>query len=291
MMLHVRYYSYFFFSQQHTTISPPHPAKGVEDDGCHSLLDYDATAESARVLECIARSLNAVVVERKIIQNEVCYDDDGSILKNDKDVLIVDEPSVFGFGRRDNYSSKDNDDEADLSDDTPEVSDPTQQLVKKDGVFTRAEIHIVRVETHLLDPSPVSLTALAGSKSENAKILETPTFNGKNGNGVPENGNNGSQSAANTEAINIQETLSARNIRVAVVGNVDAGRIGLSFRFVSFGISSLSQRLGLPCFVVHWLKQNCANRQIDIDWYVDNVELGRWSRQKPDFHHEAPPRN
>ena len=44
---------------------------GVEDDGCHSLLDYCSIAESARLLECIARSLNAVVLERKMIQNEV----------------------------------------------------------------------------------------------------------------------------------------------------------------------------------------------------------------------------
>ena len=35
---------------------------GVEDDGCHSLLDYDACAETAKVLEYLARSLNSVVV-------------------------------------------------------------------------------------------------------------------------------------------------------------------------------------------------------------------------------------
>jgi len=32
---------------------------GVEDDGCHSLLDYPSISESAWILESIARSLNS----------------------------------------------------------------------------------------------------------------------------------------------------------------------------------------------------------------------------------------
>ncbi len=44
---------------------------GVEDDGCHSLLSYAVVSESARVLECIARSLNAIVVKRTMIQKEI----------------------------------------------------------------------------------------------------------------------------------------------------------------------------------------------------------------------------
>ena len=60
---------------------------GVEDNGCHSLLDYATVAESARILECIARSLNAVVVERKIIQNEVVNDNQRKYeTKNNKDI-------------------------------------------------------------------------------------------------------------------------------------------------------------------------------------------------------------
>ena len=70
---------------------------GVEDGGEHSLLDYDTVAESARVLECIARSLNAVVVERKMIQGEVVVDKCGNIYKTDKGILSVSEPSVFGM--------------------------------------------------------------------------------------------------------------------------------------------------------------------------------------------------
>ena len=56
---------------------------GVEDDGCHSLMDYNACAETAKVLECLARSLNAVVLERKMIQNEVVRTSDGVPIKND----------------------------------------------------------------------------------------------------------------------------------------------------------------------------------------------------------------
>ena len=44
---------------------------GVEDDGCHSLLDYNNISESAWILESIARNLNSVVVSRLMIQNEI----------------------------------------------------------------------------------------------------------------------------------------------------------------------------------------------------------------------------
>jgi len=49
---------------------------GVEDDGCHSLLDYNSVSESAKILECIARSLNAIVVRRCMIRGEVLVDRD-----------------------------------------------------------------------------------------------------------------------------------------------------------------------------------------------------------------------
>eukprot|EP00957_Ditylum_brightwellii_P056629 4292459-Ditylum_brightwellii.AAC.1 len=59
---------------------------GVEDDGCHSMLDYATISESARILECIARSLNAVVLERKMIQNEIIMGEDGApLISSDKD--------------------------------------------------------------------------------------------------------------------------------------------------------------------------------------------------------------
>ena len=89
---------------------------GVEDDGCHSLLDYPAISESAWILEGIARSLNSVVLTRRMIQNEideVCVVSNQGQGNNNKDeeeegrvvisltqdpsqVIIVDEPSVLG---------------------------------------------------------------------------------------------------------------------------------------------------------------------------------------------------
>ena len=45
---------------------------GVEDNGCHSLLDYSTMAHSCQVLEYLARHyLNAVVVQRTMIQDEI----------------------------------------------------------------------------------------------------------------------------------------------------------------------------------------------------------------------------
>ena len=78
---------------------------GVEDNGCHSLMDYDECAETAKVLEYLARSLNAVVLERKMIQNEVVRDEDGVPMKvesengNGDAVLVVLEPSLLGDGK------------------------------------------------------------------------------------------------------------------------------------------------------------------------------------------------
>ena len=73
---------------------------GVEDDGCHSLLDYASVSESARILECIARSLNAVVVERLMIQGDVVIGEDGKPTRStcEEDLVVVQEPSVFGNG-------------------------------------------------------------------------------------------------------------------------------------------------------------------------------------------------
>ncbi|EEC51034.1 predicted protein, partial [Phaeodactylum tricornutum CCAP 1055/1] len=62
---------------------------GVEDDGCHSLLPYADIAESCRVLECLARSLNAVVRERKMVQGEVDLGEDGNAVACAKSVYPV----------------------------------------------------------------------------------------------------------------------------------------------------------------------------------------------------------
>jgi hypothetical protein len=185
---------------------------GVEDDGCHSLLDYESAAESARILECIARTLNSVVSERKMIQNEVVDDVEGQpVLTRDEPLTVV-EPSILGdsMGRTISEVARL---ENEAGDAIP---------LRKEGAYTRAELRIQRIETHLLDPSPRSLLELADSTSaENRK---------DNSASVPPNGTSPEGSPANghvaraPEKGSIGETLSARNIRVAVVGNVDAGK-------------------------------------------------------------------
>ena len=184
---------------------------GVEDDGCHSLLDYDMCAETARVLECIARSLNAVVVERKMIQEEIILDVSGNlpVVKSTGQPVFVLEPSLLGDGRE-HFAD---DFEYHREEKSPEeVAETGAQLNKEKGVFTRADLTIQRVETHLLDPSPVSLAEIAKGQD------------GTGGN--HQNGSKHVSSRANgdSEGPSVTETLSSRNIRVAVVGNVDAGK-------------------------------------------------------------------
>ena len=160
---------------------------GVEDDGCHSLLDYSAMAESARILETLARTLNAVVTERVMIQNEI--DADGKLI--DGKAVRVSESPVF---RERNTSTL-----------TPEEEKKQELLLRKEpGVYTRAELSIHRIETHLLDPSPKSLEELAAQKSATDSATQP--------------------SSSSVIKGSVGETLSARNIRVAVVGNVDAGK-------------------------------------------------------------------
>ena len=291
--------------------------QGVEDDGCHSLLDYDAVAESARVLECIARSLNAVVVERKMIQNEIVNDGDGKIYKGDKEILAVYEPSVFGMGREHHPQN----DDGQMSPEPADDSESEQQLAKEPGVFTRAEVTIQRVETHLLDPSPISLSKLAESNSANGKNDNSTSTLEPNGENLsepsgtsPENGE-GAQSAKNNEIFSIQETLSARNIRVAVVGNVDAGKcwfVVTETKMCPWSLHdvqccearcvfqwTLPGSAAAPCrYKLVYVLLTCFDtfvilmfRQVDSDWYTDDIKSRRWTWKEPHIHHETPSRN
>ena len=165
---------------------------GVEDDGCHSLLDYDAVAQSCFVLEYLARSLNSVVIERIMIQNEVAKTNEGDFIKLDPEQPVrIREPTALGdsLGRKDEISSED-----------------AQRL--QQGGYTRAELTIQKVETHELAPPSTPLGELTELAT---KMVE---------NGTVDTGA-GSDTAVKTA---VGETMSARNIRVAVVGNVDAGK-------------------------------------------------------------------
>ena len=180
---------------------------GVEDDGCHSLLDYDAVAKSCFVLEYLARSLNSVVIDRIMIQNEVAKTNEDDFVKlDDEQTVRIREPTALGdsLGRKDEIS--------------PEDAERLQQ-----GGYTRAELTIQKVETHELAPPPTPI----------GELHETPTKMGENG---AANGTSGAEDSlldVSDAAVKtaVGETMSARNIRVAVVGNVDAGKstlIGVS---------------------------------------------------------------
>ena len=216
---------------------------GVEDDGCHSLLDYNSVAESARILECIARSLNSVVMERTMIQNEVVDDVDGNpVVVTDSEPVTVQEPptwSVSGSPGQIQDQGSHSSGEEQLLSDTKHSSQQQDQLLRKgqeqngQGVYTRAQIVIHRIETHLLDPSPISLEELAQSVDA-MSLRELPTISPSNNsfsngefNTENEGNNNSSPNNDKTksaENLSIGETLSSRNIRIAVVGNVDAGK-------------------------------------------------------------------
>jgi len=181
---------------------------GVEDDGCHSLLDYDTCAQTATVLEFIARSLNAVVIERKMIQKEIGRDDEGGAIKIlDTDPVSIIEPSLLGDGSEgltDDYEQRRRELEKTLASSQPQID--------TDG-YTRTELTIQRIETHLLDPSPRSLAELSkvqdpieGEVAQVSRSVEA------------------TQLKDDEPPPSLTEKLSSMNIRVAVVGNVDAGK-------------------------------------------------------------------
>lgn len=171
---------------------------GIEDDGCHSLIDYHACAETAKVLEYLARSLNAVVVERKMIQNELVNTAKGVILKDSGDTLVVLEDSLLGDGKEQIF---------DDPEEAPKEQNETKaSLDKNSGIYTRCDLTVQRIETHLLDPSPIQKQANKNTnKRDSGERIRT----------------NASEA---DEPLSVGETLSARNLRVAVVGNVDAGK-------------------------------------------------------------------
>ena len=186
---------------------------GVEDDGCHSLLGYADMAESARVLECIARTLNAIVAQRTMIQNEIITietndnNEEGQpvhklqLVEPPEQPHVFVEPSLLGDARGQRMI-------------TEQMRNDRERIIKNDGYYTRAEIVIQRIETHILDLSEKSSTHLAQSL---CMLQEKTNHNNENDNILHTNNNT-------EKAHQLTETLSTRNIRVAVVGNVDAGK-------------------------------------------------------------------
>jgi len=222
---------------------------GVEDDGCHSLLDYRSVSESARVLECIARSLNAVVMKRSMMQKEVALGEDGEVKDIMGDVSSVVnwiEPSVFGhhYATTNTLGINESND-VEKEEKSENMDGDTALRIRKDSKdFTRCELVVHRIETHLLDPTPVALVELAnGGRDKDAGVHQSMGEEKETSSAIKEDilstemGNLklDTKSLASCPTINgnatltppttsVTETLSTRNVRVAVVGNVDAGK-------------------------------------------------------------------
>ena len=222
---------------------------GVEDDGCHSLLKYTSVAESARILECIARSLNAIVVKRTMIQGEVVdkqcatnKDDipNGHLPKvefgKDTKILRVDESPLFKFDIKTAHGFEE------------KKLDEEKDTILTPQAYTRCEVTIHRIETQMLDAFPFSLIELVNGSQANGDSDNDCTLGMSevelNGNATATAGsssllsksngmkNDGASHSSNAttgdchgeQPLSVSETLTTRNIRVAVVGNVDAGK-------------------------------------------------------------------
>lgn len=164
-----------------------------------------------------------MVTERKLIQNEIVNGEDGNPItaENENPVVVV-EPSTWGDAESDHQSTT-----IIEGDDKASETENVEPRLRKDGgagVYTRAEVTIHRVETHLLDPSPISLAELASSMD--AMALKDPPIVAPPGNrGASVGASDGSaEKSKQPENLSVGETLSSRNIRIAVVGNVDAGK-------------------------------------------------------------------
>ena len=244
---------------------------GVEDDGCHSLLDYNTVQESSTILEYIARSLNCLVMKKVMIQNEVRRRSDfttattNTVINEEKvacenfdvecvvnGMVKIDEEPLFKDGTMkhdgDIDDEKENEEgkEEKTSENYSNGSLGVGKLIKDSNTFTRCEIYIRRIETHLLDTKPISLmdvakgnlprigensneeekTKMANEEDSKTNVEEiTSGMDGIKVAPAPESKEaEPSDVNGNSDKTTISETLSARNIRVAVVGNVDAGK-------------------------------------------------------------------
>ena len=131
----------------------------VFDYACLSCTLFNSSAALTRIIETIqsiARSLNAVVIGRKMIQNEV-HEGEGRLRLADNPPLVIDEPSVLGVGGANLDGATVNEDsKEEKTEDIINNSDigvkkgKAPKLCTEEGSFTRCELTIQRIETHLL---------------------------------------------------------------------------------------------------------------------------------------------
>jgi hypothetical protein len=160
-----------------------------------------------------------------MIQKEIHNDEDGNLklVDNVNEVIVVDEPPVLG--RLDNgFHHEDEKEEKSCGNEVDDVSErKTMALSAADGVYTRCELTIQRIETHLLDPSPLSLSSLSRGSSFGEGVegaVDATTIKKENVCPKNETKTSNNDTDAEPKATSVEETLSSRNIRVAVVGNV-----------------------------------------------------------------------
>ena len=117
---------------------------------------FHALTRIIETIQSIARSLNAVVIGRKMIQNEV-HEGEGRLRLADNPPLVIDEPSVLGVGGANLDGATVNEDsKEEKTEDIINNSDigvkkgKAPKLCTEEGSFTRCELTIQRIETHLL---------------------------------------------------------------------------------------------------------------------------------------------
>eukprot|EP00523_Entomoneis_sp_CCMP467_P019883 CAMPEP_0168863732 /NCGR_PEP_ID=MMETSP0727-20121128/19099_1 /TAXON_ID=265536 /ORGANISM="Amphiprora sp., Strain CCMP467" /LENGTH=698 /DNA_ID=CAMNT_0008918805 /DNA_START=59 /DNA_END=2155 /DNA_ORIENTATION=- len=200
---------------------------GVEDDGAHSLLDYVAIAESCKILEFLAHSLNAIVIERTLIQDEI-----SKVETTNDDNDIDDDNTVSILG-----------DSQGVVQEWPEGLDSNEMKQRRgSGVLTRAQIRIQRIETHQLEKQAIvkehavsRVDTLDGTEDDCGKRRTNGNNNNNNNSttnpsnkppaaALPGKKASTSLSSRKQHRGDIGDTLSHRNVRIAVMGNVDAGK-------------------------------------------------------------------
>lgn len=107
-------------------------------------------------MESIARGLNAVVIGRKMIQNEI-EEGEGRLRLADHPPLVIDEPSVLGVGGAildgvtvNEDSKEEKTEEIINNSDIGVKKGKAHKLCTEEGSFTRCVLTIQMIETHLL---------------------------------------------------------------------------------------------------------------------------------------------
>ena len=212
-------------------------------------------SESAWVLEGIARGLNCAVVSRRMIQNEIVEVEEGEgeeewedggggrdgnshrLADDPSGVIVVEEPSALGGGYgRSGGDAMGGAKEGVGRNDVGDGHNDTIRLNTEEGAYTRCVLVIQRVSsssssssrTHADIGGDVVVGGGAGGGND-APTGSTRSILGCACDGGDEDVEGDGEMvdghpAIASPSVSVEETLSSRNVRVAVLGNVDAGK-------------------------------------------------------------------